>query len=349
MNTIQIIPKLRKSAEYLIFWGISMVILANHFAYGSSVERIDWIYTFLFHLSLWIGVSVNSFLLIPTFLASKRYILYGVSFVVLIFATIYLNQLTFNHLADWLFPGYFFISYFEWYDLLVYVLAYLGITSLIQFSRSWFEQTESQRILTELKKAKVEQDLQSLKAQIQPHFLFNSLNTIYGLVRRKSDHAGDAVLTLSDLLRYTIRHAESTWVTLSEELEYVQQYLNLQRLRTDTPEKVNLLVKLKDRSADQIQLPPLVFLPFIENAFKYGDGEIRTEIVVEGDMLIFRCENPIVSGHHVSGTGTGIQKTRKLLDLMYRERYMLDLTAGDDIFIVVLKIPVAYEVMEYNS
>lgn len=326
-----------------------MVVLANHFAYGSSVERIDWIYTFLFHLSLWIGVSVNSFALIPRFLARKSYLVYVASFIGLVIVTIYLNQLTFTHLADWLFPGYFFISYFEWYDLLIYVIAYLGITSLIQFSRSWFEQTESQRMLAEIKKAKVEQDLQSLKAQIQPHFLFNSLNTIYGLVRRKSDQAGDAVLTLSDLLRYTIRHAESTWVTLSEELEYVQQYLNLQRLRTDSPEKVNLEVSLHDKSADRIHIPPLIFLPFIENAFKYGDGEICAEIIVEGDTMTFRCENPIVSGHQVSGTGTGIQKTRKLLDLMYQDKYTLDLETRVDWFMVVLKIPVSVDMMERDS
>lgn len=349
MNTIQFFPKLRKTVEYLAFWGISMVILANHFAYGSSVERIDWIYTFLFHLSLWIGVSVNSFVLIPRFLARKSYLVYMACFIVLVTVTVYMNQLTFTHIADWLFPRYFFISYFEWYDLLIYVLAYLGITSLIQFSRSWFEETESQRTLAELKKAKVEQDLQSLKAQIQPHFLFNSLNTIYGLVRRKSDLAGDAVLTLSDLLRYTIRHSESTWVTLSDELEYVQQYLNLQRLRTDSPEKVNLMVNLQDKSADRINIPPLVFLPFIENAFKYGDGEIRAEIVTEGNALIFRCENPVVSGNQVSGTGTGVQKTRKLLDLMYQDRYSLDLKTGIDTFIVTLKIPIDVEIMETTS
>ncbi len=346
MNYITYKPKLRKTVEYLAFWGISMVVLAYHFAYGSSVERIDWIYAFLFHLSLWIGVSVNSFVLIPKLLAQKLYFGYIISVPVLILASIYLNQLTFTHIADRLFPGYYFISYFEWYDLLVYVVAYLGITSLVQFSRSWFEQSESQRVLTELKKAKVEQDLQSLKAQIQPHFLFNSLNTIYGLVRRKSDQAGDAVLTLSDLLRYTIRHAESTWVSLSDELEYVQQYLNLQRLRTDSPEKVELTVSLAGKSSDQIMVPPLLFLPFVENAIKYGDGEIRAEVFVKNEWLKFHCQNPIVSGHQIHGTGTGIEKTRKLLDLMYQDRYELNLETYPETFLVTLNIPLVVNKME---
>lgn len=346
MNSNQVLSKLRKTAEYLAFWAVSFVILAKHFAYGTSIERIDWIYTLLFHLSLWIGVSVNSFLLIPNFLAVKRYATYFTTFIVLVIVTVFLNQLTFTHIADWLFPGYFFISYFEWYDLLVYVVAYLGITSLIQFSRSWFEQTESQRVLAELKKAKVEQDLQSLKAQIQPHFLFNSLNTIYGLVRRKSDQAGDAVLTLSDLLRYTIRHSESTWVKLSDELEYLNQYLNLQRLRMDAPEKVRFSVDLADRSTDQIQVPPLLFLPFVENAFKYGDGEIHAELFIENSSLIFRCENPILMGHQVKGTGTGIEKTRRLLDLMYQSGYTLDIESNPEKFLVTLRIPLTVNTME---
>jgi sensor histidine kinase YesM len=339
MNLNKIKMSIRKSAEYLVFWGISMVVLANHFAYGPSVERIDWIYTLLFHLSLWIGVSVNSFALIPQFLAKKRYIIYTLGLSIVIVITIFLNQLTFTHITDWLFPGYFFISYFEWYDLLVYVIAYLGITSLVQFSRSWFEQAEAQKSIAELRKAKIEQELRSLKAQIQPHFLFNSLNTIYGLVRRRSDQAGDAIITLSELLRYTIRHSESSWVSLTDELEYLQQYLNLQRLRTDNPEKVMLDIELSGQSPDRLKVLPLLFLPFVENAFKYGDGEVDASFRVSGDELIFRCMNPIVPGKAVTGTGTGIENTRKLLDLMYQDKYVLDLKAETERFLVELRIP----------
>ncbi|HAC16058.1 MAG TPA: hypothetical protein DCE78_08965 [Bacteroidetes bacterium] len=284
---------LRRTVEYLVFWSASILFLSRYFAYGESIERIDVIYTLLFHLSLWFGVGINSFVLIPRFLARGKWLMYFPAFVGLIFLSIWLNQFTFETLSDWLFPGYFFISYYEWVDLFTFVVAYLGITSLIQFSRSWFREADAERKLAEIRKEAGEQEMRSLKAQIQPHFLFNSLNTIYGLIRKSPKQAAEAVLRLSDLLRYTIKQSGEDMVSLSDEIAYIQDYVEFQKMRTDFAEDINFEV---EGDADRVRVAPLLFITFVENAFKYGESSVDIRISVESNWIRFTCVNKIHSG-----------------------------------------------------
>jgi hypothetical protein len=340
MRPLSVKNNLRRGLEYVTFWCVSMVILASHFSYGETIERIDWIYSLLFHLSLMFAVVLNSFILIPRFLARKRYGTFVVLFVIVLTLGTFLNQFTFTHLADYLFPGYFFISYFEWNDILLYVVVYLGVTSLLQFSRSWFQEAESRRTLAELRKVQTEQELRSLRSHVQPHFLFNSLNTLYALIKSKSSKAEEAVLTLSELLRYTIRHSESDRVTLSDEISYLSQYIALQKLRTDYPDHVELLVEADDVDMQNIQVVPLLFLPFVENAFKYGDGDVRVQLHVSGEEVVFLCRNRVSGGNDLvaPGNGTGIVNVRKRLDLVYPGTHELHLHTIDGYFEVTLKL-----------
>src|SRR5690606_16914194 len=145
----------------------------------------------------------------------------------------------FETLSDLLFPGYFFISYYEWADLLTFFIAYLGVTSLIQFSRSWFREIEAERKIAEIRKESGEQEMRLLKAQIQPHFLFNSLNTVYGLIRKNPKQAADAVVKLSDLLRYTIRQSGEDFVDLMDEITYLNDYVEFQKMRSDYADQIS--------------------------------------------------------------------------------------------------------------
>jgi LytS/YehU family sensor histidine kinase len=343
--------------------------LSRYFAYGETIERIDIIYTLLFHLSLLIGVGFNSFVLIPRFLARKKWLIYFPALGGLIYTSIWLNQFTFETLSDWLFPGYFFISYYEWIDLFTFIVAYLGITSLVQFSRSWFREADAQRKLAEISKAAGEQEMRSLKAQIQPHFLFNSLNTIYGLIRKSPQQAADAVLRLSDLLRYTIRQSGEDLVSLSDEIAYINDYVEFQKMRSDFAEAIRFEVV---GDTDRVQIAPLLFITFVENAFKYGSDEVDIRISVDSNRVRFDCDNKIAlsgdgdtlkSNLLVGNTssrnrrggdmdssvdmrekfvsaknGTGIENARKRLGLTYPDRHTLSVRQDGDLFKVSLEL-----------
>lgn len=332
--------KTRRVFEYVFFWIASILFLASYFAFGNTIERIDVIYTVLFHLSIWFAVGINSFLLIPRFLAKGKWWIYFPALSVLILLSIRLNQFTFDTLSDWLFPGYFFISYYEWDDLLTFFVAYLGGTSLIQFSRSWFREVEAERKIAEIRKESGEQEMRLLKAQIQPHFLFNSLNTVYGLIRKSPKQAADAVVKLSDLLRYTIRQSGEDFVELKDEIAYIHDYVEFQKMRSDYADKIHFQ---SDGNVEGVRVAPLLFITFVENAFKYGERDFEIRISVVGQTINFTCKNNVlIDANDAQRTenknGTGIENVRKRLALIYPGRHELEIKQNDDRFEVNLEI-----------
>lgn len=302
-----------------------------------QIRKIDLVYTLLFHISIWFGVSVNSFVLIPRFLANRKTLIYIILFLMLLEVSIRLNQFTFNWLSDILFPDYFFISYYERIDLFYFMIAYLGITSLIQFSRSWFRESDAKRRLAQIEQEKTRHELQALRSQVQPHFLFNSLNTIYGFIRRQSPKAEDAVLKLSELLRYTIRQSEREEVPIEEEIGYLSDYTGLQKMRLNHPELVEFTTS---GDVEGVKIIPLLLIVFVENGFKYADLESGDPLVislsVQDGVIRFSMKNRM-AGQDPSaepegrGNGTGIQNARKRLNLHYPDQYRLDIRADKDL------------------
>jgi sensor histidine kinase YesM len=200
---------------------------------------------------------------------------------------------------------------------------------------------EKQR-LKELESSKVEAELSFLKSQIHPHFLFNSLNTIYYLALSKDDKAPKAILSLSNFLRFVTVESDKNLIPLEKELTMLNEYLNLQRLRTS--EKFDLQVEMKgDVSA--LEIMPLTFIPFVENAFKYGisahiDCFIHLSIEVEKSTLAFTIKNSIIQGQKemLRSSGIGLENIRKRLELAYPERHTLDIESERQIYSVYLKI-----------
>jgi two-component system, LytTR family, sensor kinase len=342
---------LRRLLEYTAFWTFSVWFLAQYFADSTAINTIDWIYTLMFHLSLGFGVAVNSFLLIPRLLSERRFLVYGASVLVLLEVCIRMNQFTFNTLSDLLFPGYYFISYYDRWDLLQFMVAYIGITSLIQFSRTWFTETETRRRLAEIQREKTVTELKVLRSQVQPHFLFNSLNTIYALTRKKSSGAPDAVLKLSDLLRYTIRQGDRDEVPLDEEAAYLKSYIDLQRMRMNDPERVvfSYIRGENDANGNETEpagtlIAPLLLIVFVENAYTHADlvtgGNIRIELKSGSDGIRFLCSNPVSPepGNKSASNGTGIANARRRLELHYPGRHTLDIDEKDGHFVVNLHI-----------
>ncbi|WP_138429748.1 sensor histidine kinase [Fodinibius saliphilus] len=328
--------------QYFLFWMLCYFVLTKHFSYDGTIKKIDLIYTGLFMLSIWGAVIINSFALIPRLLAHKRNVGYlGLITLTMLGAT-WFNILTYEYLSDWLFPDYYFISYFEWYQILQYILAFTGITTLLQLSRSWFREAEMQQSLAEIKEEKIATELKALRAQINPHFLFNSLNHIYALAVKKSSQTAPAVLQLSELLRYAIQRMNHEKVPLEEEIEYLEKFVALYKSRTHHPERVHFSVT---GSPKNLTIAPLLLVVFVENCFKHGSTPLKNDSIdislsIEEQKLRLQTKNRISQDHELPkiSNGLGLENVRRRLVLLYENKYNLDIKRNDRFFEVDLEL-----------
>ncbi|MGQ1786586.1 MULTISPECIES: sensor histidine kinase [unclassified Saccharicrinis] len=192
-----------------------------------------------------------------------------------------------------------------------------------------------------LKAENVKAELSLLKSQINPHFLFNSLNTIYYLTLQKADNAPQAVITLSDMMRYVLTEAKEELVPIDHERQYVDKFIALQKMRIPKKTKVNYSFVVEDVN---VQVAPLLLMPFIENAFKYGisansDTVIQIQIGYKQGKLNFFSENKMINtDDEDSGTGVGICNVKKRLGLLYPDKHELKIQEEGSTFTVQLSI-----------
>jgi sensor histidine kinase YesM len=225
-------------------------------------------------------------------------------------------------------------------SFLLFNLAWAS-SSGIRLSLEW-KNAEERRQKSE--NANLSAELSQLKSQLNPHFLFNTLNGIYTLSLSKDDAASEAVLKLSHLLRYVMAETSADFVPLERELEHLKHFvaLNQMRLTAQTPVLFHI-----EGKAGGYQIVPLLLLPFIENAFKFGSSArdyspINVNILIKNNILTFTCQNHIRNTLDDS-TGIGIANTTRRLELLYPKRYQLDISNQGGIFNVLLKIDMYHE------
>jgi LytS/YehU family sensor histidine kinase len=203
----------------------------------------------------------------------------------------------------------------------------------------WY--AEKQR-LQELENSMVQAELSFLKSQIHPHFLFNCLNSIYYLALSKNDRAPEAILSLSDFLRFVTTESNQSRIPMEKEIRMLEEYIHLQSLRAS--EKFELKFQLNGDFRNRT-IMPLTFVPFVENAFKYGISAhtncfIHISVTLENGRLMFTCDNSIITGlkDRNSSTGVGLENIRKRLKLAYPGRHSLEIKADRTAFHVKLQI-----------
>lgn len=220
------------------------------------------------------------------------------------------------------------------------ILFVFSLSIIIRF----FERTKlEERRNSELQKEKISSELEYLKQQINPHFLFNALNSIYSLTILNSANSSDAVLKLSSILRYMLYETDKDKVQLSDEVEVVENYLGLQQLRLTN----KTVVKFdKSGNLEPYRIEPMLLIPILENAFKYGvDSSTLTYIditlKVSNYKLYFGCINKIVKQNdNVKNSGIGIKNIRRRLDLLYENgSYKFSTISKDNNFYVELILP----------
>lgn len=182
-----------------------------------------------------------------------------------------------------------------------------------------------------------------LKSQVNPHFLFNTLNNLYGLTYSKSELAPQMVLGLSDTMRYLIYETEQKLVPLEKELSFIRNYLDLEKMRISTPENIRISIQV---SSPYVYIPPLLLLPFVENCFKHGsigkedDGWVELDIWDEKNLLFFVCKNNFSESKKGKSAGIGLANVKKRLQLIFGEGYELQTVKQSDEFMVSLQFPV---------
>jgi LytS/YehU family sensor histidine kinase len=215
--------------------------------------------------------------------------------------------------------------------LMLFLLVFV-VSLMLRINARW-KQAERERMTAELA---------HLKAQINPHFLFNTLNSIYSLAVEKSDETANAVVRLSGMMRYAISESDKDLVALHKEIKYVEDYIDLQKLRLGST--VNIDFRFDGDAAGKL-IAPLILMPFVENAFKHGvnpeeDSSLTIHINVNENQLEMEVRNFILKDmqRNEHSSGLGIQNTKNRLMHLYPSRHLLDIRETEKEFIVQLKI-----------
>ncbi|WP_299364111.1 sensor histidine kinase [Winogradskyella sp.] len=208
-----------------------------------------------------------------------------------------------------------------------------------------------ERLSKSMENQQKEMELQFLRTQLNPHFLFNSLNSIYSLVRSKSDDASEAVITLSELMRYMLYEVGETKVPLEKEINYIKHYIALQRLRLKNTENVKLNVH---GDTKHLKIHPLLLISFIENAFKYGtdyqgNTKINIAISVKENRLFFNVENIIgLYKKDETNSGVGLKNIENQLNYLYKDSHQLITKIEDGYYKVDLSLKLEQDDMHNN-
>ncbi len=215
--------------------------------------------------------------------------------------------------------------------LLMYIISFVASITIRVSNR-----------LREIEKDRAEAQLNYLKSQVNPHFLYNTLNGIYALTLIKSDAAPKMVERLSKIMRYSLREAQQKKVLLNDELQYIMDYIELQRSRLTVKTKLIVINSIPETN---LEIAPLLFIPFIENAFKYGvsteeESEIQVHFELDGDVIQMMVKNQKVNlqTEFIEKSGMGIENTKARLNLTYLGNHELFIAERENDFLVLLRI-----------
>ena len=212
--------------------------------------------------------------------------------------------------------------------------AFWGV--VVRFIVEWFRNEKQKETL---KQENLKSELMLLRQQVNPHFLFNTLNNIYSLVYKKDDIAPDSVLKLSSIMRYMLYDSNTDFVDCKEEIDYLTNYIELEKLRLVNKENVILLV---DGDCSKCKIAPMLFIPFIENAFKHGNqkNEISIKISFADNKINLHCSN-IISNKTASKDscgGIGLTNVKRRLNLIYPNKHNLKIETVENSYVVDLSV-----------
>ena len=215
-----------------------------------------------------------------------------------------------------------------------------GFAVAIKLVKLWYlKKIDNER----LEKAKLRAELETLKGQLHPHFMFNTLNSIYSLALKKSDYTPDAILKLSQLMRYILTECSNHTIDLQKEVQVLHHYLELEKTRFG--ERLDISINILGDILNN-RIPPLLLMPLLENSFKHGASQmtdrawISMDLAVEGSLLKFKLINgkPDDEVSLKESSGVGLKNVQRRLELLYPNAHELRISKDDDTFVVVLTV-----------
>ncbi len=350
------------------FVAVMFVLLLPLFVFDRSDEHLAfWRYSYYYQMFFMIiAFYVNYFFLVPRLYFSKKKVYFFLVLILFAFIILLLSYLFYELLAieelrvkmdmkdlpkpikdlhlgpDEHKSSFFNPKIIDNFFFLILVLTSSTGAAIVKRVK------QNEKIQQEKEKAHQDTELAFLKNQISPHFFFNALNNIYALIAIDSNKAQKSVEKLSGLMRYLIYESDIKTIELSKEFEFNQNYIDLMRQRLTS--KVELDVNISE-IVSNFNIPPLLFIPFIENAFKHGvsyreKSFIKIFLKSEKDKVIFECRNSIPkrqNGDESVKGGVGVANIKKRLDLIYGDKADLKMVSEDDVFVVSLTIPLIKE------
>lgn len=326
-----------------LLWGCSFVILLFLFSGNTAPSKIDYIYTICFVVTLLIPVSLNLYLLIPKYLKKEKYLLFIVFFVINFIVFAELNTWFFELIANTFFNDYYFISYHTTLEVYFIFFLFFVLTALLKLGEDWVYLNQIENKVLKAQKLEIEQQLYYLKGQINPHFLFNSLNVLYALAIDKKEDITNAILQLSDILRYVIYDVETDKIPINKEIKLIQNYIDFEKNRHVKDSKINFDFKVEE----SIEMYPMLLLPLIENSFKHGlksgveNPYIDIDLKVKNKNLAFEISNnykEITDKSLNENNGIGLKNIQNNLALVYPNKHQFLIEKKNDVFRVNLTI-----------
>lgn len=236
-----------------------------------------------------------------------------------------------------------------------FITGWLIVTAMGIKTLMWYDMAEQREELSRKEAAERlarEAELYKLRQQLQPHFLFNSLNSINALIALRPQQAREMVLKLSDFLRGTLKREDQQWILLPEELQYLELYLDIEKVRFGHRLSTDITA---DDSSAKMKLPPMLLQPVVENAIKYGLYDTTEAITISiaawqsEDMLYIRVQNPFDNTLQTqSGTGFGLTSIQRRLYLLFGRQDLLETNANGNIFTTLIKVPQLYDKSSNN-
>ncbi|MEG0927492.1 sensor histidine kinase [Chryseobacterium sp.] len=344
----------RQNLYFQLFFWVALFLFGIARSYGEysdGVLKELVIYNFCHWIFQIIGANYIYYILILHFFDRKKYVEFSIALVVSLYAISVINRVFIVYMAEPFFIneskdslasiftdiGYLLLHYT--FPIISGAFIFISIMFIIRYK-------DEKENTMKLQKEKTELELKSLKSQLNPHFLFNTLNNIYSLSITHSDKTSQSISQLSDILDYILYKGQKKWVSIADELTIIDHYIALESLRyPDKRLKVTKQIQIKSPAS----VPPLLYLTLVENAFKHGAGkssgptEIKIEVETTQKQAIFKIENTFESNENSNEKGIGLQNVRRQLQYHYQEHFIFNISQENNIFNVEIITPAHYD------
>ena len=334
--------------QHALFWIIVLIFSSLNWMTYAVGFLTEFLYHFILLSTSALFVYLNFYILIPKLLLKGNIGRYSLALL----STLVIGSGVIRFVTWFIMPtvnpavlglSYFKNSFLHWNSIIfcfTNLITIIALSTSLKVLKLWFKNYVQNKIL---KQEKLEAELQFLKGQINPHFLFNTLNNLYALTLKDSKNAAHVVLKLSSLMDYMLYETNVDFVPLEKEIEVMQNYIELERLRYGGDHAIDLFVQGEPKNW---KVAPLIFLPFIENAFKHGfdklkeGGYITVVFDINPNTLTYKVENNLSSAKKTRAkkTGVGLPNIKKRLELIYQGNHELNVIQDEDSYLTILKL-----------